>query len=713
MVDGHEVDPSVGMSRREALVKGSIAAAGLGATMYFSGDIGGDVGDVMDNGFDAFVPLHESEHGEANSHESELSEEDLANAGDMHNELSGEFEAAVEELEDEAVPTPNLLQWMGTSVFAHGISELYNGRHITQWHYGAQGALIALERRHLREIGDEEGLHHVDEELAATVLFTGIIEGTVIAAEGMTLDIESIYKSVTGNPELQLADRIAIVTELASMLAPVVTTVGASGMTTKEGQKIVEQARVFANQMVQDTTSAITEQQGLEAEDSRVVAIKALLQSHISDKAGFPFFGDPPFIATLERFGGAGLLWQTLEVGMVPALRSLAYTNTRITKELIRLGAVEGDEKEAGKIARAALSRNFGFVRGVMGRTVKNAFIPFYEKQSDLGMKHNILGSFADKVNGFRDLVFEEHIEGHGHEDEGSRIVDTKYGQFVTGVVSALPPRERLHAGDRISERRHVADFIEAEDFVGLRSWLSEKGMNSSAADALLVGAIEVHKEEAQREGFEGDDVSKWNPLAVYRRVTDVNRMQSALGHGFTDVLDVFPFQSASMIFVSPVFKWGVDKFDSLTEKVPTETARRLANDLGKFAAIAGFSSVADNLVGVREGFKFTEENPAIALIAGIKGGMLLPPGNMANVVEFPLNVYPLEEAKTQIGRTHAQTLAEGFVWAEILGLADRMGIMKFPTPITEKEAAHAAILSRNFDRRSLFGALGGRLRAS
>jgi len=316
-----------------------------------------------------------------------------------------------------------------------------------------------------------------------------------------------------------------------------------------------------------------------------------------------------------------------------------------------------------------------------MGKTLTNLAIPLKNKQSQDGTQHDFLGSFADKLDGFRDLLFEDHIESHGHENEGSRIIDSDYDQFITGTLAGIPSRSSERAHERISDKRKFADFMRSNDFEGLSEWLSQKGLNTAANEAVIAGALEVEKEVSTREGTDGDDVGKWNPLAVYRRVTDVERMQDALGHGFTDVLDVFPFQSASMIFVSPVFKWGVDKFDTLTEKIPISPVEKVVNDLGKYAGIAAFSSVADNLVGVREGYKFTEENPSIALIAGIQGGMLLPPGNMANVVEFPLNVYPLEEAKTQIGKIHARPLAEGFVWSQILGLADKAGIVSFPKP--------------------------------
>ncbi len=730
MAHTQETDPHLNpeMSRRDAIIKGGIAAAGLGAAIVYSGDAGHQAGRGLDVVADFFLedPLGQSRD------EVQLTPEELEAIREIESldsEMSDFLDEMLEGLENEEEGEhlehgPDKLDYIGTGVFAHGIKELSSGRTITQGHYYSQAVLIGLKRHNARKEGDEETLHHIDEELAATLKFTAIIEGTVVVAEGMMLDVETIYKEITARKDLVLQDRVAIVTELASVLAPMVTTVGASGMTTKEASTIVKQAQSFADQMVEDTLSSIAGESTASedpATQESIGHIKALLQSHISDKAGFPFFGDPPFIATLERFGGIGLLWQSLSVGMVPALRSLEYTNKMITKELIKIGAIEGEEKDAGKLSREALGRNLGFVKGVMGRSVKNLVLPILGKEQDKnGMRHDVLGAFSDKVDGFKDLLLKDHIESHGHEEEGSRIEDFhRYDQFISGVLANLPDRSDQHSYDRIEMQREIKNFVAADDFEGLTNWMESHNLDATTARIFAVSAKEVSDEIEAELGFGGDVTSKWNPVAVYRRVTDVTRMQRALGHSFTDVLDVFPFQSMSMIFVSPVFKELVGKFDELTDKIPNKIVKDLINDFGKYVGIAGFSSVADNLVGVREGFKFTENNPSIALIAGIQGGMLLPPGNMANVVSFPLDEYGIEEAKKQILPIHARPLAEGFVWAQILGVADKLGpkFLKFPKPINatdqpahgEEEAFGAEVGStQSYSRRSLLTSLFG-----
>ncbi len=700
-------------SRRDVVIKGGIAAVGLGAVMYTSGKLGSTVGKLLDTGAD--IILGDPHDG---THETGMTALEVNKAlENQEHQLINTFIRATDEQavdHSETAHGPETLDWIGTGVFAHGIRELSKGRSITQGHYFSQGALVALKRHKARQQDDHEMIHHIDEELAATLNFTGIIEGTVIVAEGMTLDVEAIYKDVTARSDLLLEDRVAIVTQLSSLLAPLVTTVGASGMTTKEASKIVDQAQKLALRMVDETVHAVSSTvlyQKTEAEvEESMGRIKALLQSHISDKAGFPFFGDPPFIATIERFGLQGLAWQSLSVGTVPALRSLAYTNKLITKELISLGAMPGEVKDASRLSTQALKRNFGFVGGVMTRSIKNLGLPLVGKDQDKnGMQHHVLSAFSDKVDGFRDLLVKDHIESHGHEVEGSRIEDAgRYGQFISSVLANLPERPNHHGYDRLEMQRTIKNYVSEGEWQQLHEWLEQHDLGSPMAEAFVRGAQEVEAEIEQSLGFGNDETFKWSPLAIYRRVTDITRMQNALGHSFTDVLDVFPFQSMSMIFVSPVFKELVSKFDSVTEKIPVKVVRDIVNDFGKYAGITAFSSVADNLVGVREGYKFTEHNPSIALIAGIQGGMLLPPGNMANVVSFPLNVYGIEEAKKQIVPIHAKPLAEGFVWAQLLGLADKTGInaIGFPAPkIASTEATHALEVQNNdktMSRRSL-----------
>ena len=719
-----DIDTGSIMSRGDFL-------AGVGAALVTAavGRYGGDpevvgrvaasttdkAGDVVQGAIEEPVVLTEEEIAILMEVEQGLSEQF---GDDMPN-----FEQLIEDAErreEMHEHGPDTIDYIGTAVFADGVRRLAAEKPITQKHIYGQLALVHMKRRKAREAGDQETLHHINEELAATLKFTSIIEGTVIVAEGMKMDIQRVYEAVNDNADLSLQDRVAITTELASMLAPLTTTVGASGMSSKECFKIISETRSLAERMVDDLVTRVAEESGVDPElaaealdrmkgespedqaqttksaeevareteldkvEKSLTAIKGYLQSHISDKAGFPFFGDPPFLATVERFGFAkGMLWQSFIVGATPAVASLVDTNTQINKELMKLGIIDEENGSASKQSRDALKRNFGFVTGVVGRSVKN--MGKLSNQDPNGLEHHIIESFANKANGIKDLFFAETIEAHGHHGEGSRFEEDRYEGFVDGVIANLRDNDiDFDIENRTALQENLEGYLLEDDYEGLVQYLENRGLDATTARTLMLAGKGVDDSIKESEGFDG----KWNPLEVYKRATDISRMQGALGHSFTDVLNVFPFQSISMIFASPVFKEAFEKFDNLTDKIPNSVVAKIVNDAGKFGGITAFSSIADNLVGAREGFKLTD-NPALALIAAILGGMLLPPGNMANVVTFPLNSenpderYSVKEAKAQILTLHKKALAAGFVWAEILGILNDQvgGSLGFPQP--------------------------------
>lgn len=717
-----------GMPRREALATMARATAGAGviyAGLMYAHEASNGISDGLDTVADAFL-------GEPSHDRLPLTDEEIEEWNSSKDQFSEGFQQDMDEIianpevvhHDEG---PDVIDYAGTALFAHGINNLKNGNSITQGHYFGLGALIGLKRHKLRREGNEEALHHVNNEIASTIQFTEIIQTTVIVAEGMLLDIEEIYSNLNEGGELSLLDHQAVVSEMGASLAWLITTVGAAGTTKDEAKNFVDRVEKLRDQMVNNVTKQALNMsdkeyaQKLQEGDESISRIKGHLQGSIADDFGFPGVGDPPFIATMERFGSIGLLWQSIAVGIPMLSRALVQSNTGIVKELISMGIVEGDPEDAKRIAIDALRRNSGFVGGILARSAKNLtkIMPGM-LQDENGLQHHIWKSVSDKIQGFMDLALRKEIPSHGHEDEGSRIEDySHYKNFLTLVIDRLPERDDLthQARDIAADRLNIKRYIDADDWDGLTDWMESQGIDTTIAGIFKVSAQEIEEEILKEQGFNGDNAKPFNPLAIYRRVTSIDRMQKALGHSFTDVLNVFPFQSASMIFVSPVFKKVADKLDSFTDALSGDNRilkpiMKVGNHFAKFKLIAKFSQFADNLVGVREGYKFVQDNPAIALIAGIKGGKKRPSGNMANVVEFSLSDYTMEEAKRN-GSIHDRSEYEGFVWAEVLGMADYIGrktgidVIKFPTAKSELETASGEGPSQEtagaMSRRGLF----------
>lgn len=636
----------------------------------------------------------------------------------LRRELGEGFDSRIEDAfagqehgEGEGHHGPDALDWIGTGLFARGIGEVTNERVINKRHYFGLAGLLELRRYQLRHDHDEAGLRHLNEEIASTIKFTTAIESTVVIAEGVKMDVESAYKKfneIDAEEPMDLDDRIAVTLELSALLSPVLTTVGGAGVEREDAKKIVEETSILRDEMIHDLADKMAQEeispkdfeQKSEHYNRSHSRIKAFLQGQISDSDGYPLFGDPPFLATLEKFGPRGLIWQTVNVGLPLASRSLFQASRNIQEEVLRLRGV--DESQIGDLAksnsRAALRRNGKLVSNIMGRSLKNAVnVLGWDDQDEMGLQHNIIGSFADKMSGVKALFSEEHIPDH--DASGSRVENFEpYQGKINEIIHQLPDAPKGH--QTIHEREDaIKQFIDQENYDGLVEWLEERGLPSDAAKLHALAAASVSEEIAKGEGFDGTALDKWNPAAIFRRITDIDRMQKALGHSFTDVLDIFPFQSLSMVFVSPVFRSGMGVIDRTTAKIPNKTLATIANDAGKYLAIGGFSSYADNLVGVREGYDNTD-NPAIALISGISMGRNFPWSNMANVALFPLSEYSPNEAKRNLP-TQFRPHAEGFVMAEILGVADKVAkkyhvpLIGFPERVDGQndatEAEHAA----------------------
>lgn len=129
-------------------------------------------------------------------------------------------------------------------------------------------------------LGDEHTRHHLYEEFKATVQAFGIISSTMVVADGIKGTVDESILSGEHSPETILQKLASVSSIMASLLSPLVTTVGSS--------TILNQPLT----LIADTiTDPIKKKQ-----------FQAASVSHVANQSGFLLFGDPPFIAMMEKF---------------------------------------------------------------------------------------------------------------------------------------------------------------------------------------------------------------------------------------------------------------------------------------------------------------------------------------------------------------------------------------------------------------------------
>jgi hypothetical protein len=581
---------------------------------------------------------------------------------------------------------PTLVDWLGTANFVLGIRNLMQERHITQTQYAGLAALLLWKREHLQANSDTEGLEKLNQELKSTLLFSAVIEGTVVAAQGIQMNFAKAYESIA-QQSMSRRTRIALTTLFASTLSPFITTVGSSGVMSgpmQETTKELEQALAQNRARVIDSGIAATTNDKELADRAR-----ATMQSHNGNLSGFVLIGDPPFLAVGQKYGVEGIMWQ-MGAGSVPALYSLYSANYKLHRLFLEAEghSPEAAQKLAKKEALLGVKENLGILSVMMGHSIMNAArygTGFNSKQDNKGLQFHILGSVKEKLEGAWRLLAERELKDL--DPHGSRIEEYVGSEAI--LANMLDFEEADDGAIQLHHHKEaINEHVDRRDFDGLAAYLQEHGLRSNFAKYLAHVTAELDTEREKSFGFNGSSIP--NPIKFYRRITNIDRLKAAFGHSFTDVLDVFPFQAGSITFLEPVAKWGLTKVDDALQKLPVPgIVTEVASDAVVYGGITAFSSSADNLVGALLGFELKQDKPQLGLIGAINGGQLLPVGNMANVVGFPLSAYSLSDAKRQFS-THADNVGVGFAWAEALTVLDKAGIFKTPSPKEVAGSEHA-----------------------
>lgn len=587
-------------------------------------------------------------------------------------EIAAKVEAESKGLSDSEKAL-KVIDYTGCFLFAWGIKDLLPGGHghIRAAQYGALLALTEMKY----QLSDEKGRHHLKEETVSNAKAFGIISGSIVAAEGLNMDVEKAYQEAKGASPSK-SDQVALMNMLASVLSPVATTVGSASIIRK-----------MSNDLCDGDP-----------------AMMAVCTSHVSNLSGFLLFGDPPFIAICEKYGfEKGMTWQ-LKTMLPLALYSLFSSTYKLNLLLAGKEGLKGAEahKKALNETREGLKRNLPVLARIASKSIANLakyFSPTtFTKafgQDPGGIEVKVGQVLSQKLDNITKLPFDPKFD-KSHTEDKEGLIHEDDDELATQMAM-----EAEQSGDEQLEPDQAANPA-----LKLRMAFARGDLATAEATGTELGIPTVGVFTGALEGFEKQDkgpkqslADKLNPLNIYNRATSIHRIKEAVGHNLGDVVNVFPFQAGCVPFLTTAFKDAAEGLNSLGESTKEAVL---------FFLIMLFSSMADNYVACKIGLELFPNKPQIPLIASIQGGSLTAIGNMANVAQFSLDKFPLLDSVKQAG-LHMDTMAASFAWAKAVDILNGMGIMNAPKPITGSGSEVAEVAKKMeppkaVDRRAFLG---------
>ncbi len=623
----------------------------LGIGVLADGISGGKLSGSLLGGHHEEVDLHKASANEA------------AKLGEVADKVATDLKDQMKGLNDREKAL-KIVDYLGTAVFAWGIKDLMpdvfkSGHgHIHAAHYGAMLALTGLKA----QLSDEEGRRHLKEEWVSTANAFVIISGTIALAEGLKMNLLEAYQAAADKAPSR-ADKIALMTMLASVLSPTVTTVGSSSI-----------MRDIANKFAEG--------------DQKVIATCV---SHTSNLSGYLLFGDPPFIAVCEKYGFAeGIKWQFSTMWPL-ALYSLFSSTLKLNYFMAQKDGLKGKEafRVALKNTTTALTRNIPFLAKIVAQSLANVARYFTGMKQDVGGLQMQIGEvLTQKFTNLVRLPFAAEFDTHGHEvHEGVTrdIPEVRVGNDLVATILEKISSTEGKNGDPKDSRSNLRKAIDGgnwDEVERLGAVFQIPNM-----EIIIATLKDLHDNARIDESTTKPDIPSTllgyiNPARIYDKATDVRRIKTAIGHNLGDVVDVFPFQAGSVPFLLTAFKDSVSAMEAMGL---SETEREIIT----FFMIMIFSMFADNYVACKIGLELYPKKPEIALIAAIQGGSHTAIGNMANIAQFDLNTFSLKDSFKQFG-WHLDNIAVGLLWSRALGLVYKTGIITVPE-VAKKPEAHAS----------------------
>lgn len=544
-------------------------------------------------------------------------------------------EASVTRLAPE-LASYDTLDLLGAGLFFHGVVTLARSNPINKWHYSALGALLAAKYQK----GSPTEKHHLTHEIRSNFKALGVITGTIAIGDGLKMDLTRACELLMEKSP-DAATEVALLNMFGTFVAPVVTTVGNASIISQTANKLADGDKDFM----------------------------ALSVGHSSGRSGYLLFGDPPFLAMIDRYGfKEAVTWQFTH--MLPlALYSLVATTIKMNYALAKRSGVDNPLTAALVQSKRGIVDNIPYLAKIIAASLGNAVKYFTGgKQDAVGVEMDIGKVIAAKLENLFHLPWDKKLDQSSSEDfEG--IVDTddeSWKLTVDKVVSSLSIEVKHHEGkSKDTATDQLVTTLLARNFGQARQILLDHGLAVEEVDehianlkSQLPQVYSENNEQKEQRSFIRNLID--TILKIPARSTDMHRVKKALGHNIGDVLNVFPFQANSVPFLLPILKTFVHKLETLG-------LSELQREIAIFLIVMVFSMFADNYVAVKMGLDLTPNKPQIPLIAGIEGGQLTAIGNMANMAQFSSDNFSLKDS---LERMHLaiDNVGIGMVYALALG---------------------------------------------
>ena len=608
---------------------------------------------------------------------------------DIHPHVEAEAQRLVEEFEKSHPESAQMTErerqllfvdYAGVALFGHGVKTLIGGRNINMAHYALLGGLT----RYKYDLSDKEGRQHLAAEMESSLKALGIIAGTIIGAEGMNADLVAAYEKAKGkSPDAK--DRIALMTMLSSCLSSAATTVGSATILKEVSADLCKLEGQF-------------DDDGEQQYDPKMLAV---CTSHISNLSGFVLFGDPPFIAMVEKYGfKEAVVWQ-----VKAALPLLAYSMVsatyKLNKAIVEREGLQGNaaRTKALKNTKDGLMGNASFLCSFLLTSLRNAASYAGMGSQDTGGIEIWVGEkLMDTLKNISRLPFSDEFDvpdqprmGMVHGSGVERVLHEQDSLFR--LIEEIAFYEGLDGGVRTTTLpddfvpnhttlHRLREAIEHRDYAAIGEVCEELHIAAGVSRSIISRLQDVHDNAQLDDSVIEPKKKGWLERAdVVHNVFSIDRMKSALGHNLADVVNVFPFQAGCVPFLLTAFnhaRQGIEAGVRAAGMDPETGVGQKVMEVSMYLLIEHFSCVADNYVGCKLGLEIFPDKPQLALISSIQGGSQTAIGNMANVAQFDLQKFSLAASVGQ-WRQHVDTKLVCLAYALAIGELQKFNILSVP----------------------------------
>jgi hypothetical protein len=664
----------------------------------------------------------------------------------------------------------------GTGVLLAGLGRLYSGKKLTLPYYGAMGATLATNCLFGGKEETEAIIHELTE---GAIMFAGIM-GLTVFGEGMNVDAPDIYKAISKEAKTR-EEKIAAIMTFASVYSPMITTVATSSIESDDAKELYMTRKERVNKAL-DVVEEVDKEFLEEVVDPTMATT---MREHISNNSGLLGFGDMPAVPFFMKYKFmSGLAWQ-IKASAGPVIGSPFWcafkTNYLLNKRdgMSKSEAMSKAIKDSTKVINGAgvmlTSTMFTALNAqkvlfrtalALGKKPAEKLGLDYDRilksdllqQSPEGIVFNIYGRIQEEFGNMAKLIRDKDpqfvntftsIHGHNedkeivellntHSEEIAKEFETLSGQMsdyskgkispaMKGILETFKKNEKRTAEQQEKINESLTNVLQA---------ISEDTYKE--ANNKLIAANESVKDVVKDNSFSAytgmlsDFMStlkgEQSPARVFKRITDIDAIEYALGPSQTDIINVIPFQAASIPHiihtVEGAFKSSSKAISkSLDGVVTSPRLKESIEDAAKGGIAGGLSCLLDNAVVTKLTLDLEPDKPQIGWLCPIMAGTIVGTANPGpNFSYMPTNLLSLLDDLKSSWR-HLDNLALGSFWT---GLITYIGVKppELRNPNKKKENGHHASLSDHsndnkqqlakaqqsnaYNRRDFFSALSG-----